>query len=107
MSTSPSNPTISKVLHALVFAWSLVMFFKAYPGLVHRAIWQHAKYKGDVLVEGTAAMYLGGAYALIGLALLAALSAEYGVEQRTSKLMAGVLLASALGMGALSILARH
>lgn len=78
MSTSPANPPISKVLHALVFAWSLVMFFKAYPGLVPRAIWQHAKYKGDVLVQGTAAMYLGGAYALIGLALLAALSAEYG-----------------------------
>ncbi len=91
-----------------IFALLLVavLLFKAYPGVVHQAMWQSFKHAKPVLLQGQAAMLLGSAYAFVALAILAALTPRIGAPERKANIAAGLCFAACLVTGALSYAVR-
>lgn len=68
---------------------ALTLVLKGLPGLLDGAIWVSPKHSRAFLLTGSAARWLGGGFAWMGVALALATASRWGMQQKVAFTLAG------------------
>lgn len=101
-----NKKTTEKLVTGLMALPGLALAGKGLWALKTGEIWISPRHSAPFLLQGEPALWNGAAYALLGAALLAAVSIGFGIRQKVAISVAALLAVSSAGAFVMSFMAR-